>query len=147
MADGFGWLHDRLPGVRGRSDEGQADTPIDGLTVGQVCDLLANDRRRRTLIAVDEGTREIRVLSEEIVAIEAGMDYTEQERQSVHVSLIQTHLPLLVEYGVLEEVDHRGHAHASDRAVVPGPRFDGVYEALIDLEYRVALGRREAPDG
>ena len=110
--------------------------PIDGLSVAQVCDLLANDRRRWVLLVVNEaGTVELRQLSEVIASLEHGPRYTKEARKAAYVSLLQSHLPVLTEYGVLEEV--RDHEYA------PGPAFDGVTGTLVEIEYRVASGNRE----
>lgn len=136
MSDVIGWLLEQLPGGDRVLDR---PTPIEELTVGQVCDLLAYERRRWALLLIDDGVRDIRTLSEELASLESGTDYTEQERKAAYVALYQTHLPLLVEYDVLEEVDVYEYA--------PGPEFKGVFEAMVDLEYRVATSHQEVPDG
>lgn len=129
MADIVGWLRDRL----GAGDGWGSVTPIEDLSVAQVCDLLANERRRWTLLVVDEhGLMDTRELSERVAEIEYGVGYTRDERKSVYVALYQSHLPLLLEYDVLEEAERQVYR--------PGPAFEGVREAQLEIEFRVAEG-------
>jgi len=68
-------------------------------------DILRNDRRRLTIKTLQERQdreMELRELSEAIAALETGEDPPPSDkRQSVYVSLHQTHLPKLEEFGVV----------------------------------------------
>jgi hypothetical protein len=68
-------------------------------------DILRNDRRRLTIKNLQEraeGTMGVRELSEAIAALETGEDPPPSDkRQSVYVSLHQTHLPKLEEFGIV----------------------------------------------
>lgn len=70
----------------------------DALDEGTIHDVLRNDRRRLTLEALREkgGTAEVSDLAEIVAARESGADPPPRnKRQSVYVSLHQTHLPKL----------------------------------------------------
>jgi predicted transcriptional regulator len=69
-------------------------------------DVLRNDRRRlviERLQAVEDGSESVRELSERIAAEESGESPPPRNiRQSVYVSLHQTHLPKLDDLGIVE---------------------------------------------
>ena len=68
-------------------------------------DILRNDRRRHVLTSLrgDDGSMSLRDLSEVIATEETGEDPAPRNvRQSVYVSLHQTHLPKLDDHGVVE---------------------------------------------
>lgn len=74
------------------------------LEEGEIHDILRNDRRRAVIAALDanDGEATIRDLSEQIATIESGEDPPPRNlRQSVYVSLHQTHLPKLDSLGVV----------------------------------------------
>ena len=91
------------PGHGGTGIPNTADTR---LTEDQIHNLLRNERRRAVLrltAASAETTIAVRDLAERIAAEETGEDPPPRNtRQSVYVSLIQTHLSTLDEAGVLE---------------------------------------------
>ncbi|WP_331233389.1 DUF7344 domain-containing protein [Natronorarus salvus] len=65
---------------------------------GEIHDILRNDRRRAVITVLDErgGSATIRELSERIATLESNEDPPPRNlRQSVYVSLHQTHLPKL----------------------------------------------------
>jgi len=65
---------------------------------GEIHDILRNDRRRAAITVLDEegGSATIRELSERIATLESDEDPPPRNlRQSVYVSLHQTHLPKL----------------------------------------------------
>ena len=67
--------------------------------------VLSNRRRRETLkyLAAAPGTTTVRELSEHIAATETGTHPPPRRaRETVYVSLIQTHLPALEEVGVID---------------------------------------------
>lgn len=71
----------------------------------EIHEMLGNDRRRLALEALREGGGEesVRTLSEQIAAHETGEDPPpKNKRQSVYVSLHQTHLPKLDELDIVE---------------------------------------------
>jgi predicted transcriptional regulator len=75
------------------------------LEEGEIHDVLRNDRRRLTLEALreEDGQSTVRDLSEVVAARETGEDPPPRDkRQSVYVSLHQTHLPKLDELGIIE---------------------------------------------
>jgi hypothetical protein len=105
------------PGLDGeRRESSLAETDIH--------DVLRNDRRRLVLERLDDrdGRQEVSDLAEHIAAIESGEDPPPRNvRQSVYVSLHQTHLPKLDDLGI---VDYDANAktvrragHADDVAV------------------------------
>lgn len=75
------------------------------LAEGEVHDILRNDRRRAVIdfLSEGDGNATIRELSEHIAALESGEDPPPRNvRQSVYVSLHQTHLPKLEGLGVVD---------------------------------------------
>lgn len=76
------------------------------LDQGEIHDVLRNDRRRLTLSCLqeaDQRTLSVRELSEQVAALETGEEPPPRnKRQSVYVSLHQTHLPKLDELGIVE---------------------------------------------
>lgn len=75
------------------------------LEVGDIHDVLRNDRRREVLARLhsNSGKATIRELSEHIAAVESKEDPPPRNvRQSVYVSLHQTHLPKLDELGIVD---------------------------------------------
>ena len=79
--------------------------PADGaLEEGEIHEVLQNDRRRLALEALREsgGCSTVRELSETVAARETGEEPPPRDkRQSVYVSLHQTHLPKLDELGIV----------------------------------------------
>ncbi|WP_435194010.1 DUF7344 domain-containing protein [Natronomonas sp. EA1] len=80
--------------------------PADDLDQGDIHDVLRNDRRRLTITALqetDDGQLAVRELSERVATLETGEDPPPRnKRQSVYVSLHQTHLPKLHKLGIVE---------------------------------------------
>lgn len=75
------------------------------LNEGEIHDILRNDRRRAVIDFLSEhgGHATIRELSEHIATLESGEDPPPRNvRQSVYVSLHQTHLPKLQGLGVVD---------------------------------------------
>ncbi|MEM4782055.1 MAG: hypothetical protein QXG03_10925 [Halalkalicoccus sp.] len=74
------------------------------LNEGEIHDVLRNDRRRAVIefLSEHDGHATIRELSERIAAVESGEDPPPRNvRQSVYVSLHQTHLPKLEGLGIV----------------------------------------------
>jgi len=75
------------------------------LDEGDIHDVLRNERRRHTLelLRANGDTLSVRQLSERVAALETGESPPPRNiRQSVYVSLHQTHLPKLDELGIVE---------------------------------------------
>ena len=80
-------------------------TADDALEEGEIHEVLRNDRRRLALEALREskGRATVRELSETVATRETGEEPAPRnKRQSVYVSLHQTHLPKLDELGIVE---------------------------------------------
>lgn len=81
----------------------------DDLAEGDIHELLRNQRRRLTIEALQEtpeNQMSVRALSEEIAAIETDEHPAPRnKRQSVYVSLTQTHLPKLAKFDVVDYDD------------------------------------------
>lgn len=96
-------------GMKGRSVAGctrksMSDAPST-LEEGEIHDILRNDRRRAVLefLSEHDGRATIRELSEYIATLESGENPPPRNiRQSVYVSLHQTHLPKLDGLGVVD---------------------------------------------
>ncbi|MFQ3319674.1 MAG: putative transcriptional regulator [Natronomonas sp.] len=77
----------------------------DALDEGDIHDVLGNDRRRLAIEVLRErdGTGAVRDLAEVVAARETGESPPPRDkRQSVYVSLHQTHLPKLDDLGIVE---------------------------------------------
>lgn len=91
--------------VRGVTQSERGDSADGGLTRGEIHDVLRSDRRRMTIeeLKKRDGSATIRDLSEVVAARETEQDPPpEKNRQSVYVSLYQTHVPKLEKLGILE---------------------------------------------
>ncbi|SFL25431.1 hypothetical protein SAMN04487950_3065 [Halogranum rubrum] len=118
--------------------------PDDSLERTEIHDILRNDRRRRVLKSLREHGEplSVRELSERLATAETGEDPAPRNvRQSVYVSLHQTHLPKLEELGVIDydtETKEVALAEAIDDVTVymeVVPRND-----LSWAEYYLGLG-------
>lgn len=92
----------------------------------EVFDVLASSRRREALKVLAEGPANIRTLATALAAAEHDVEpdaIEYDQRQTVHVSLQQSHLPKLAELDVI--VWDR-----ESQTVAPGPEFQPVYEVL-----------------
>lgn len=80
-------------------------SPTEDLSEEDIHDVLRNRRRRLVIDILRDAETPVRVseLSKEIGSIESGRDPPPSNvRQSVYVSLLQTHLPKLDELGIIE---------------------------------------------
>ncbi len=117
----------------------------DGLAESEIHDVLRNDRRRLTLDALRDADRDglsVRELSEEIAATETDeRPPPRDKRQSVYVSLLQTHLPKLDELGIVAYDEDDKEVRLRDRA-----REVAVYTEVVPAyglswgEFYVGLG-------
>jgi hypothetical protein len=84
----------------------ELSTPEESLDEAEIHDVLRNDRRRltiRSLQEAEDGSLSLRDLAEQVAALETGESPPPRDkRQSVYVSLQQTHLPKLEGLGIVE---------------------------------------------
>jgi hypothetical protein len=99
------------------SHSGVADEDA-ALSQSEVHDVLRNDRRRRVIERlVEEGTESVRDLAEHIASIESGETPPPRNvRQSVYVSLHQTHLPKLDDLEIVVYDDDAKEVWLAERA-------------------------------
>lgn len=81
--------------------------PHDGLSIDDVFEILSNARRRYMIDYLHQtgGTATLSEIADQIAAWEYETpvdDVGNDERRRVYISLYQTHLPKLVEYGVIQ---------------------------------------------
>ena len=82
---------------------GDHEQRTESLAEAEIHDVLRNDRRRLVLerLTAEESTQSVSDLAEHIAAVESGEDPPPRNvRQSVYVSLHQTHLPKLDDLGI-----------------------------------------------
>lgn len=108
------------------------NSPAADLSEADIHDVLRNDRRRLTLERLAETNEEtVRSLSEHIGAIESGEDPPPRNvRQSVYISLHQTHLPKLDDLGIVDYDDNGKTVSLEGNAeqVLAYMRFSGTNE-------------------
>jgi len=99
-----------------------AETGSEGdakLEEGEIHDILRNERRRLSIKCLQETDEErlpVRELSERVAAIETGEDPPPRnKRQSVYVSLHQTHLPKLDGNGIVAYDEETKEVSLGDR--------------------------------
>ncbi|MFB6130362.1 MAG: hypothetical protein ABEJ28_06035, partial [Salinigranum sp.] len=114
------------------------------LDPSEIHDVLRNERRRLVIerLRGGDGTEAVRDLAEHIAGIEAGETPPPRNvRQSVYVSLHQTHLPKLDKLGIIEydsdakEVELAGRAQDVAVYLEVVPRY-----GLSWAEYYLGLG-------
>lgn len=109
-----------------RSESGACDD--DELLETEIHDVLRNDRRRMVLDALGDGDGSITVreLSEMIAAQEAGQDPPPRKvRESVYISLHQSHLPKLDDLDVVDYDDTTKQVAPSANAARVGGYMEG----------------------
>lgn len=117
----------RPPGIDRSVDDGR-----DRLSIGNVCHVLQNRRRRLVLEHLREVDGSIRT-SDLVEAVAARENDTtperldHSERQRVYIALHQVHLPTLDDAGAVSYDGDRG-------TIDPQPTADGLYTALEELE-------------
>lgn len=95
-------------GIHRGFEEASGESVDESLERTEIHDVLRNDRRRLVLSRLGEveGPATVRDLSEYIASVESGETPAPRNvRQSVYVSLHQTHLPKLDDLGIVEEAD------------------------------------------
>lgn len=119
-----------VTGERERMDT-DSDRP---LSQAEIHDVLRNDRRREVLAMLQdrEGEVSIRELAERIAAIESGEDPPPRNlRQSVYVSLHQTHLPKLDDLAIVDYDTNSKTVRLRDRSNAIEP-YMGRVEPAVD---------------
>lgn len=105
------WV-DRLPMFS------STDTEAESVTRETIFDVLRNQRRRYALHHLKrEGETGVGTLVDHVAAWEyetTPEDLTSTQRQRVHVSLVQTHLPMMAEAGVVRFDDTRRTVELTD---------------------------------
>lgn len=81
------------------------ESAVTELQEGEIHDILRNDRRRLAITCLqdaEQNSLSVRELSEQVAALETGEEPPPRnKRQSVYVSLHQTHLPKLDSHGIV----------------------------------------------
>jgi hypothetical protein len=86
----------------------------DDLEIGEVFELLKNERRRRVIEYLkdeDDGETTLDVLAEHIAALENDIDVRQlssSQRKRVYIALYQCHLPKMDNFGVIDYDKDRG---------------------------------------
>ncbi|MFO7927740.1 hypothetical protein [Natronomonas sp.] len=84
------------------------------LDIGDVFELLKNERRRRVIRFLnkqEDGVTTLNVMAEHIAALENDIDVSQlssSQRKRVYIGLYQCHLPKMDEYGVIDFQKNRG---------------------------------------
>lgn len=124
---------------RTRDDGEEPDLPA-----ADIHDVLRNDRRRMVLelLGESEDPVTVRELSEIIAAQEANTDPAPRNvRQSVYISLQQTHLPKLAKLGIAEYDENAKTVAPAENAAEVGVYMEVVPKyGLAWSEYYAALG-------
>ncbi|WP_331233261.1 DUF7344 domain-containing protein [Natronorarus salvus] len=100
----------------------------DQLDRNKIFDVLKNQRRRYVIryLSEREGPVELRDMAVAMAEWENGNDYiSHKDRKRAYVSLYQTHLPKMSEYGVIEYDQPRG-------TIEPTPRLEQI-ETYLDI--------------
>ena len=134
----FDRLRERVSSPSPMSAE-DAVTPVStDLNIDSALSLLATERRRLTIryaIEDADGVFDLVDAVRYIATYQYGPEYTSSERKRVYISLYQTHLPELVDAGVLTRVDD-GEGHTFQVTESAHPLYDvlDVTTALIGGE-------------
>lgn len=103
---------------------GQTQQDADDLDIGEVFELLKNERRRRVIAFLkqqEERTTTLGVLAEHIASLENDIDVsqvTSSQRKRVYIALYQCHLPKMDSLGVIEYEKSRGTIQLRNTALL-----------------------------
>ncbi|MFB6091292.1 MAG: hypothetical protein ABEJ97_09565 [Halobellus sp.] len=124
--------------------EVETEPTNDGLAASEIHDVLRNDRRRLVLerLRTSDGSETVSDLSEHIGEIESGESPPPRNvRQSVYVSLHQTHLPKLDDLGIVDYDPDAKTVALADNASDVGVYMEVVPQYGISwAEYYLGLG-------
>lgn len=93
---------------------GQTGQDAEDLDIGQVFELLKNERRRQVIAFLkqqDDRSTTLDVLAEHIASLENDIDVaqlTSSQRKRVYIALYQCHLPKMDDFGVIDYNQNRG---------------------------------------
>jgi hypothetical protein len=121
-----------------------ADQPDDALPEADIHDVLRNDRRRMVIEQLGQTDEPVtaRDLSETIAVRESGENPPPRNvRQSVYISLQQTHLPKLEELGIVEYDENTKEVRPAENAAEVGVYMEVVPKyGLSYSEFCAGLG-------
>lgn len=128
----------RPPGI-----ERPSDPEGDGLSIGNVCHVLQNERRRLVLshLRTADGVLRTSELAERIAASEndtTPAQLNHRERKRVYISLYQVHLPTLDDVGAVRYDSDRG-------TIEPLPEAERLYDALDRILEVTAVATHSGP--
>ncbi|WP_254838782.1 DUF7344 domain-containing protein [Natronomonas marina] len=138
---------DDLPGTKRKDGE--------ELDIGEVFELLKNERRRRVIRFLKEqedGTTTLDVLAEHIAALENDIDVSQlssSQRKRVYIGLYQCHLPKMDDFGVVEFRKNRGIIHLRDTTLLDPylPDLESDEEEADDAEADTGRAKLAAAAG
>lgn len=127
-----------------RTDAGSGENPDPELVASEIHDVLRNERRRMVLEQLGKAGDAVsaRELSEMIAAREADSDPPPRNvRQSVYISLQQTHLPKLADLDIVDYDDATKEVRPGENASDVGVYMEVVPKyGLSNSEFYAALG-------
>lgn len=102
----------------------QTEQDAEDLDIGEVFELLKNERRRRVISFLkrqDDRSTTLGVLAEHIASLENDIDVAQvssSQRKRVYIALYQCHLPKMDDLGVIEYEKNRGTIQLRNTAVL-----------------------------
>ena len=107
----------------------ESSTPTSELSIGALFDALADERRRYVLFALKEHERPVALadLADEVAVEENDRTITEipaEEVKRVYMSLWHSHIPKLVDAGLVEYNQDRGTVTLAEKAEQLEPRIE-----------------------
>lgn len=100
----------------------------EGLKLETVAEILSNERRRYIIeILEDEEITTVKDMSERIAEKEVGGTPHARERNSVYVTLIQNHVPMMYKKGIVEYDECR-------KLIRRGEQYESILKALNTLK-------------
>jgi hypothetical protein len=130
---------------------GQTGKDAEDLDIGEVFELLKNERRRRVITFLkqqEERTTTLDVLAEHIAALENDIDVsqlTSSQRKRVYIALYQCHLPKMDDFGVIDYNQSRGTIQLRNTSLLDpylaesGPKKAEPEESQTELVVAVAV--------
>jgi hypothetical protein len=103
---------------------GQTHQDAEDLDIGEVFELLKNERRRRVITFLkrqEDRTTTLGVLAEHIASLENDIDVsqlTSSQRKRVYIALYQCHLPKMDDLGVIDYGKNRGTIQLRNTALL-----------------------------
>ncbi|MFW5958701.1 MAG: DUF7344 domain-containing protein [Natronomonas sp.] len=122
------------------------------LEIGEIFELLKNERRRRVieyLKTQEDSTTSLSTLAKHIAALENDVDQAQvssAQRKRTYISLYQNHLPKLDDYGVIEYQQNSGTTELRETTQldpyieIEGPEVDHRLELYFALSVGCIVG-------